>query len=76
MNIISCVLFHVVDYFQDYSCGKGFIQLSEVKTWTEEGKSLPENVSDKIRDSLLKDFDLKTNISLSDKVDSSTGLIE
>jgi len=58
---------------KEYSCGKDFIQLSEVKTWAEEGKSLPENVSDKIRESLLKDFDLKTNISLSDKVSLFVG---
>merc|ERR1712142_408148 len=48
--------------------GKSFIQLSEVKTWAEEGKSFNENISDKIRQSLLKDFELKKEISLANKV--------
>merc|ERR1719430_817015 len=58
---------------KEYSCGKDFIQLSEVKTWAEEGKSLPETVSDKIKESLLKDFDLESNISLSEKVSLFVG---
>ena len=68
MNIISCVLFHAVDYFQEYSCGKDFIQLSEVKTWAEEGKSLPVNNNENIRSSLLNNFELKSDVCLSEKV--------
>ena len=58
--------------WQEYACGKSFLQLSDVKTWAEEGKSyeadLAENKLEGISASLLKDFELNSQLDISDKV--------
>ena len=62
------VLSHFWIHIQEYFCGTAFIQLSEVKTWAQEKMSLPENDNENIRASLLNNFELKSDICLSDKV--------
>jgi hypothetical protein len=57
---------------QEYSCGKAFIKLSDVKTWADVAKSEKIDLADKkfkeISKQLLNDFELNSNIDLSDKV--------
>jgi len=62
---------------KEYACGKSFLQLGEIKTWAEEGKSyeadLAENKLKEIRESLLKDFELNSQLDISDKVSLFVG---
>jgi len=65
------------DRRKEYSCGDGYIPLSEIKTWAEEAKSdqtaeIPEKRK-RICEELLKDFQLNETIDLSDKVSLFVG---
>eukprot|EP00092_Neocalanus_flemingeri_P018556 GFUD01020093.1.p1 GENE.GFUD01020093.1~~GFUD01020093.1.p1 ORF type:complete len:250 (+),score=56.39 GFUD01020093.1:166-915(+) len=62
---------------EGYSCGKSYIQLSDLKTWADEEKSdkvaMTNNNFEKISEKLLTDFDMDNSIDLSNKVSLFVG---
>ena len=57
---------------QEYSCGDSYIQLSDVETWKDVGKSekidLTDKKFEKISENLLKEFEFDSSLDLSNKV--------
>ena len=57
---------------QEYSCGDSYIQINDVKTWKDVGKSEKLDLTDetvkKISENLQKEFEFDTSLDLSNKV--------
>eukprot|EP00090_Calanus_glacialis_P005142 TRINITY_DN13950_c0_g1_i1.p1 TRINITY_DN13950_c0_g1~~TRINITY_DN13950_c0_g1_i1.p1 ORF type:complete len:272 (+),score=60.28 TRINITY_DN13950_c0_g1_i1:69-818(+) len=62
---------------KEYSCGDSYIQLSDVETWKDVGKSekidLTDKKFEKISENLLKEFEFDSSLDLSNKVSLFVG---